>query len=221
MVIGELWNFIFDLEVCMIFRIWINEYCLILEILNPRICGYWGASWIIVWTLDSWRSFVPSFFFNINLIWQWLNVVVGIFIVWSHLSTYVHDLITLRRRSITKSKKVARQSADNFWALVYFDQQKYISANKSGQMPRSTGVHAVAGTLYDHFIRFATQHHESFPCYMVHCALGWEEIFRVSGMVWSGEGGFTFGFDHLTQSKTISCIRGNFGMRTNGTHLVI
>ena len=69
-------------------------------------------------------------------------------------------------------------------------------------MPRSTGVHAVAGTLYDHFIRFATQHHESFPCYKVFCALGWEEIFRVSGMVGFGEGGV--------------------GMRTNnGTHYVV
>ena len=130
---------------------------------------------------------------------MWLNVVVGIFIVWAHLSTYVHALITLRRA--VYCKKVARQSADNFWAPVYFAQQKYILPNKSGQMPRSTGVHAVAGTLYDHFIRFATQHHESFPCYMVFCALGWEEIFRVSGMVWSGEGGFTFGFGHLNAVK--------------------
>ena len=59
---------------------------------------------------------------NINLICQWLNVVVGIFIVWAHLSTYVHALITLRRA--VYCKKVARQSADNFWAPVYFDQQK-------------------------------------------------------------------------------------------------
>ena len=147
---------------------------------------------------------------------MWLNVVVGIFIVWAHLSTYVHALITLRRA--VYCKKVARQSADNFWALVYFDQQKYISANKSGQMPRSTGVHTVAGSLYDNLIRFATQHHELFPCFMVFCALGWEVIFMCRAWSDLEKGGLPLALITWTQSKTVSCIRGNFGMKTNKWH---